>query len=928
MRKNRSLRKRQSKVSRSPRVEFLEDRHLLAITLDSVAAVDENGFATLNGTVTDPGELENFTLEIDWGDSLSPSNIEPHDLAASLTGSQTFSLTHQYLDDNPTRTSRDHYPIQATVANGELGYSLEAPGNTFRVSTTTFPAYPEGPTVAMSANDGYVVTWASSVGDRNVKYDVFGQLYDSDGNPVGGEFKVNTNSTGFQYRSSAAMNAAGHFVVTWSGDVQDVGDFDVYGQRYNREGVALGSEFQVNTNTASFQGLSSVAINEAGNFVLTWVSVNQDGSQGGIYAQRYSNDGNAVGSEFQVNTHTQGNQNVPVIGMDSDGNFVVIWMSEDGLYGQRYNSEGVAVDGEFPITTNRSPMLPSMAMHSDGNFVVTWAVPRDRNQFDVYAQRYSSDGNAVGNRFRVNTYLTYTQSIPTIGMDSDGNFTIAWAREDPIDGDSNGIYGQRYHSDGSKLGREFLISSRRDPDIRDWDDKQWPHMAMNRAGDFVVAWERKQWDGRGSDLYAQRYVRTSDETTVSVNNVAPTFNAGAGESLAPATRAFSRTITFTDPGILDSHSATVDFGDGSEPQTISIPLGDRTFNVSHMFELPGVYTVVVMVEDDDLGSTTQSFEVTVNTGNDAPTLDEIPDVTINEDAGQQIVIFTDATAGGSETQPLRITASSSNTDLIPTPTVNYTTPNKTGSVAFTPVANQHGTATITVTVEDAGLDGDLNTTGDNATFSRSFDIKVEAENLIPGDSNRDGFFDSTDLVVVFVAGEYEDGIPENSTWETGDWNGDREFDTSDLVWAFVHGDYEVGPQVRSKLTANHRAVDDALVNLEESTDQWNLRALDRTLIAASQDASLDRSTDERGDGVELGRSIPGDSNRDGRFDSSDLVMVFRAGQYEDGVQRNSSWESGDWNGDREFDSRDLIFAAEQMNQADLDHALSDWEFKD
>jgi hypothetical protein len=54
--------------------------------------------------------------------------------------------------------------------------------------------------------------------------------------------------------------------------------------------------------------------------------------------------------------------------------------------------------------------------------------------------------------------------------------------------------------------------------------------------------------------------------------------------------------------------------------------------------------------------------------------------------------------------------------------------------------------------------------------------------------------------------------------------------------------------------------------------------------------------------------VPGDSDGDGVFNSSDLVLVFQAGQYEDKVAGNSTWSSGDWNGDGEFDSQDLVFA--------------------
>ncbi|MCA9215162.1 MAG: PEP-CTERM sorting domain-containing protein [Planctomycetales bacterium] len=52
----------------------------------------------------------------------------------------------------------------------------------------------------------------------------------------------------------------------------------------------------------------------------------------------------------------------------------------------------------------------------------------------------------------------------------------------------------------------------------------------------------------------------------------------------------------------------------------------------------------------------------------------------------------------------------------------------------------------------------------------------------------------------------------------------------------------------------------------------------------------------------------GDSNLDGVFNTSDLVTVFQEGQYEDGIDGNSSWTTGDWNGDGEFDTGDLVLA--------------------
>ena len=73
----------------------------------------------------------------------------------------------------------------------------------------------------------------------------------------------------------------------------------------------------------------------------------------------------------------------------------------------------------------------------------------------------------------------------------------------------------------------------------------------------------------------------------------------------------------------------------------------------------------------------------------------------------------------------------------------------------------------------------------------------ELKNTYVGDANLDGEFSSSDFVVVFQAGEYEDAIDGNSTWGTGDWSGDGDFDSSDFVSAFQDGGFELGPRLQA-----------------------------------------------------------------------------------------------------------------------------------
>src|SRR5262245_14982181 len=67
---------------------------------------------------------------------------------------------------------------------------------------------------------------------------------------LGGEFQVNTYTGSQQATPSVAMDANGNFVITWHSD-QDGSGTGIYAQRYDSDGNPMGGEFRVNTYTSS-----------------------------------------------------------------------------------------------------------------------------------------------------------------------------------------------------------------------------------------------------------------------------------------------------------------------------------------------------------------------------------------------------------------------------------------------------------------------------------------------------------------------------------------------------------------------------------------------------------------------------------------------------------------------------------------------------
>jgi len=374
---------------------------------------------------------------------------------------------------------------------------------------TYLPGSDSMPVMAMDAAGDYVVAWNSRNQDGS-GYGVFAQRYDAAGTAQAGEFQVNTYTTGGQRGVKVAMDSGGDFVIVWGSAGEDGSGYGIYGQRYNSSGAAQGTEFRVNTYTTGNQGSPEVAMDAAGNFVVTWDSISQDGDGYGVYAQRYNSSGAAQGTEFRVNTYTTGDQLQPDVAMDAAGDFVITWASDGqdgsgyGVYAQRYNALGALQGSEFPVNTftTSGQAFPSVSMDSSGDFVIVWQGDlEDGDSYGIFGQRYNATGASIAGEFQINTYTTNSQNAPSVAMDSTGDFTVVWQSAGE-DGSGYGIYGQRFNVNGTADGGEFLVNTTTSL------TQMYPSIATDSTGDFAVAWQSVQ-NGSPNNIYSQRYKVTT-----------------------------------------------------------------------------------------------------------------------------------------------------------------------------------------------------------------------------------------------------------------------------------------------------------------------------------------------------------------------------------------------------------------------------------
>jgi hypothetical protein len=323
--------------------------------------------------------------------------------------------------------------------------------------------------------------------------------------PLGPEFPVNTYTTSQQNHPAIASDAAGNFVVVWQSLDQDGNGPGVFARKYSAAGTPLGSsEFRVNGITAGYQGAPAVASDPTGRFVVAWHSDNQEGSSFGVFARQFDAAG-VPGPEFQVNTYTTASQGYPAVAMDAGGSFVVTWWGQagdgdaDGVFAQRYNAAGVPQGGEFRVNTytTSNQLFPSVAMDPAGDFAIAWSSAyQDGSGSGVFGQRYNAAGVPQGSEFRANSYTAGSQSKASVAMDAGGGFLVVW-QSSGQDGDAGGVFGRRYNPAGVPQGSEFQVNE------YTTDYQQLPHAVRTDDGGFVVAWASYLQDGSGNGVFAR-----------------------------------------------------------------------------------------------------------------------------------------------------------------------------------------------------------------------------------------------------------------------------------------------------------------------------------------------------------------------------------------------------------------------------------------
>ncbi|MGE4254642.1 MAG: hypothetical protein AB7E84_05435 [Xanthobacteraceae bacterium] len=456
-----------------------------------------------------------------------------------------------------------------------------------------------GPSIALLAGGGFVVTWYSTEDTDPVSSDIRARIYSADGTPVGNDFIVNTTTTGEQEWSSVTGLADGRFVVTWSS--YEGGQYDIRARIYNADGTPAGSDFVVNTTIAGGQYVSNITELAGAGFVVTWYG-KEDGISIGndIWGRIYNANGVPVGNDFRINTTTTGEQTVPSITGLGDGRFVVTWSSYEGgtlndIRARIYNGDGTPAGNEFIVntTSDGGQALPSITALSDDRFVVAWESWEDGTaSLDIRARIYNADGTPTGDDFVVNTTTIADQRAPSITAMDGGRFAVSWFSYP--DGSSNDIRARIYNADGTPAGGDFVVNTMTGGQVD-------PDITALGGGGLVVTWQ--SGNGVHNDIHAVILKFTTTAATLTLQNAAKALV----ENTDTTFRVKVADIVVTDDGVGTNYLAL----SGADAALFEIFDGDLYLKSGTVLDYEGGNTtldVTVAVDDPEVEGAPDSLQ--------------------------------------------------------------------------------------------------------------------------------------------------------------------------------------------------------------------------------------------------------------------------------------------------------------------------------
>ncbi|KPK70387.1 hypothetical protein AMJ87_08910, partial [candidate division WOR_3 bacterium SM23_60] len=303
-----------------------------------------------------------------------------------------------------------------------------------------------------TTDDFIFVTWTRT---NNCIWDIMIQQIAPDGTLMGGNRVITDDIGGEAQRMPAiAADTTGEFFVVWN-DLRNPEYWlsDMYGRMFDGQGNPFAHDFRVNDMNYGFY--SAVTVNRLGLYVVVWAndSTNQ------IYGQRFDRDGTQLGPNFQI-SQAPGNTGVsiPKVTALNDGRFIIVWGDSRAFptkaHGRVLDPLGIPLGDEFTATIDTTVNTYPCCIVDQGNNTFLLGMGGDNDTLSIAVQRFDYDANPISDPIVLNDVPAANWYVTAAtGIDS---YLFIWSRY-YSEGSGRHIYGQFLDENLQKIGSNFLV---------------------------------------------------------------------------------------------------------------------------------------------------------------------------------------------------------------------------------------------------------------------------------------------------------------------------------------------------------------------------------------------------------------------------------------------------------------------------------------
>lgn len=399
----------------------------------------------------------------------------------------------EYENSNYVMFWSDHKMNVSQIAMQRFWPDGSPSSNFFYIDEEHTGAFQTGPSIAANNNGTFLVVWE----DRRFGYtNIFGQLYDEDKNPIGNNFKINSNSEKNCQNPFVKTDDQNNFWVIWY-----YGNHEAYFQKLTGTGNFVDSNILLNTLPNDFYGLFDINVNENNEILISWLAKNIRTNIYGFFAQEFNQNLAPVGESVLLFNQMPESGNYRYVQssiVDKDWNFYIPWVTTESNYPanpnqlvlQKFDWNEKQLSDMLFITDNQTdeePYYPKVNINEFNELNITWVMNNTFSEYSIFFKSIplnltsNSEARTIKDGIRSFPYIMKLVSNPGDSQ------VILWEESDRL-------YAQRLFPNGNLVGENFEIPFNH-------IERNCEYTCDYNSGNFYWAWTDHPTPGTGMDIY-------------------------------------------------------------------------------------------------------------------------------------------------------------------------------------------------------------------------------------------------------------------------------------------------------------------------------------------------------------------------------------------------------------------------------------------